>query len=138
MLSSLARCFYRQVNTILKHAGYDWIASFVPGNNPEQKILFFSDIDTRVSSVGRYRRKISLMKSNAKCLQLTNFTCKETLRQVFICLKHPSLLGYCLGWSSNFVGSKSGQIRSVKLLQYMDSTHPPPPTSHALSVCTVL
>jgi hypothetical protein len=29
----------------------------------------------------------------------------------------PPLLGFCLEWSSNFVGSESGQIQSVKLLQ---------------------
>ncbi len=43
----------------------------------------------------------------------------------------PLLLGFCLGWSSNFVGSESRQIESVKLQQNMvskqDSTHPPPP-----------
>ncbi len=29
-------------------------------------------------------------------------TWKVTLGQVFICLRHPPLLGFCLGWSSNF------------------------------------
>ncbi len=42
--------------------------------------------------------------------------CKGTLGQVFICLRPPPLLGFCLGWSSNSVGSESGQILSVKLL----------------------
>ncbi len=57
-----------------------------------------------------------------------------------ICLRPPPLLSFCLEWSSNFVGSESGQIQNVKLLQYMvsqqDST--PPPPSHTLSVYTVL
>jgi hypothetical protein len=48
-------------------------------------------------------------------------TSQGTLRQVFICLRPPPLLGFCLGWSSNFVGSGSGQIQSVKLLQNMIS-----------------
>jgi hypothetical protein len=34
---------------------------------------------------------------------------------VFICLRPPPLLCFCLGWSSSFVGSESGQIQSVKL-----------------------
>jgi hypothetical protein len=49
----------------------------------------------------------------------------------------PPLLGFCLGWSSNFVGSVSGQIQSVELLQNMVSNRaqhpPPPPPSHTLS-----
>ncbi len=40
-------------------------------------------------------------------------TFKGTLRQVFICLRPPPLLGLCLGWSCNFAGSESGQIQSV-------------------------
>jgi hypothetical protein len=55
------------------------------------------------------RRKIRLIESNAQC-HLTKLTCKVTLRQVFICLRPPPLLDYCFGKSSNFVGSKSGQI----------------------------
>jgi hypothetical protein len=49
-----------------------------------------------------------------------------------------SLLGFCLGWSSNFVGSESGQILSVKLPQNMVSNktqlHHPLPLSHTMSV----
>ncbi len=33
------------------------------------------------------------------------------LLQVFICLRSPLLLGFCLGWFSNFVGFESGQIQ---------------------------
>ncbi len=62
------------------------------------------------------RRKIILIESNAKCY-LKKLTCKGALRQVFICLRHPPLLGFCLGQSSNFVGSESGHGQSDKLLQ---------------------
>jgi hypothetical protein len=56
-------------------------------------------------------------------------TCKGILRQVFICLRPPPLV--CV-WG-NFVGPESGQIKSVKLLQNMDSKRtqhlPPPPAT---------
>ncbi len=65
------------------------------------------------------RRQIRLIESNAKCCYLKKFTCKGTLRQVFICLRPPPLLDFCLGWCCNFVGSESGQKQSVKLLQNM-------------------
>ncbi len=56
-------------------------------------------------------------------LSSKELTCKGTLWQVFICLRSPPFLFY-LGWSSNFVGSESGQIQSVKLLKNMVSaTH---------------
>ncbi len=61
-----------------------------------------------------------------------NLTCKETLWQVFICLRPPSLL-VCLVWCSNFVGSESSQIQSVKLLQNIVSNS----TQHPLLVCLV-
>jgi len=56
-----------------------------------------------------------------------------------VCLSEapsPSLLRFCLGWSSNFVGSESGQIQSVKLHQNMVSNRiqqPPPPPSQELN-----
>jgi hypothetical protein len=53
----------------------------------------------------------------------------------------PLLLGFCLGWCNNFVGSESSQIQSVKLLQNMVSNrtqHSSPYPSHTLSVYTVL
>ncbi len=67
-------------------------------------------------------------------MSLNKITCKGTLRQVFICLRPPPLLGFCLEWSNNFVGSESGHIQNVKLLQNMVSKriqYPPP--SHTLS-----
>ncbi len=70
-------------------------------------------------------------------------TWKGILWQVFICPRSPPLLGFCLGWYSNFVGSESGQIKSVELLQNMVSNrnqHPPPPhplpARHYLSIPT--
>jgi hypothetical protein len=69
-------------------------------------------------------------------------TCKGTLRQVLICLRPPPLLGFCLGWSSNFIGSESGQIHSVKLLQNMVSNRtqssPHPTQLHTICIyCTL-
>ncbi len=91
------------------------------------------------------RRKIRLIESNAKCRHLKKLTCKATLRQVFICLRPPTLLSFCLGWCSNFVSSESVhcQIQSVKLIQNMVSNraqHPHAlPVTHCLYImyCTV-
>ncbi len=63
---------------------------------------------------------INYIDTKAKC-HLKTLTCKGIMRQVFICLGPPTLIGLCLGWSSNFVGSESGHIESVKLLQNMVS-----------------
>jgi hypothetical protein len=87
------------------------------------------------------RRKIRLIESNAKMSSSKKLTNKGTLRQVFICLRPPPLLAFCLGWSSNFVGSECVQIQNVKLLQNMVSNrtrHHSPPPSHTLSEYTVL
>jgi hypothetical protein len=64
--------------------------------------------NTTVMKSGNYR-KIRLIESNAKCRHLKKVTWKGTLRQLFICLRPPPLLG----WWSNFVGSEFGQIKSV-------------------------
>ncbi len=76
--------------------------------------------------------------TKSKMSSSKKLTCKRTLRQVFICLRPPPLLRFCLGWSSNFVGSKSGQKQSVKLLQNLVSTgyKPPPPlpATHCLYI----
>jgi hypothetical protein len=45
---------------------------------------------------------------------------------VFICLMLPPLKNFCLGWSSNFLGSESEQIQSVKLLQNYIQQNPIP------------
>ncbi len=77
---------------------------------------------------------INIIDSKAKCRHLKQLTCIGTARQVFICLRLPFLLGFCLGWCSNFVGFKSGQTQSAYLLQNMVSNgtqHPHPiPTTH--------
>jgi hypothetical protein len=65
------------------------------------------------------------MDTKAKCRHIKTLTCKETLRQVIICLRPSPLLGFSLGCCSNFVGSKSGQIQSVKLLQNIFSNRTP-------------
>jgi hypothetical protein len=85
---------------------------------------------------------INYLDTKTKCRHLKKFTCKGTLQQVFICLGPPPLPGFCLGWSSNFVRSESGQIQSVKLFQNMVSNrtqHPPPSPGHTLSMinCTL-
>ncbi len=62
------------------------------------------------------------------------------LRQVFICLRALPLLGFCLGWSSNF--PVLNLVRHIVLnpAEYglqQDST-PPPTPSHTMSAYTVL
>jgi hypothetical protein len=47
-----------------------------------------------VVSLAYNRRKIRLIEDNAKCRHLIDLS---TLRQVFICLKPPPLLGFCWG-----------------------------------------
>ncbi len=83
-----------------------------------------------------YLGLLNYIDTKAKCRHIKKFTCKGTLRQVFICLRPPSLQGFCLGWSSNFVGSEYCQIQSVKLLQNMVSnelnTPHPLPATHCL------
>ncbi len=76
---------------------------------------------------------INYIDTKAKCRHLKKLTCQGTLRQVSICLRPSPLLGFCLGWSSNFVGSESGQVQSAKLLKNMISNrnqrpHPLPAT----------
>jgi hypothetical protein len=81
------------------------------------------------------RRKIRLIESKAKRRHLKNFTCKGTLRQVFICLRPLLLLGFCLGRSGNFVGFESGQIQYVKFLQNMVSNRTQRPHSLPVTHC---
>ncbi len=97
-----------------------------------------AEIDERSKTLNDQKYGLMNYKdTKSKCLHLRKLTCKGTLRQMFICLRPPPLLDFCLGWSSNFVGSESGQIQSVNLLQNMVSNrtqHSPPPSSHTLSV----
>jgi hypothetical protein len=79
---------------------------------------------------------INCTDTKAKCRHLKNWPIKG--RQVFICLRPPPLLGFCLGWSGNFVGSESGQTQRVKLLQQYSTPQPLPATyCPACIVCTV-
>jgi hypothetical protein len=47
------------------------------------------------------------------------------------------LLGFCLGWSSNFVGSQSGQVQSVKLLQNTAWSPPRTPALYSVYIFTL-
>jgi hypothetical protein len=66
-------------------------------------------------------------------------SCKGTLRQVFICLRPPPLLGFCLG--GILYGSDSGQIQSVKLMQnngIQQNLKPPPPLTHCIRIYHII
>ncbi len=76
-----------------------------------------------------------------KWRHLKKILCKGTLLQMLIYLRPPPILDVCLGWPSNFVGSKSGQIQSVKLLHNMvcnRTQRPPPPQPHIIYICCTL
>ncbi len=73
--------------------------------------------------VGKDRIDDTTHRRQFKMSSSKKLTCN--LRQMFVCLGSPTLLDFCLGWSSNFVGSKSGQIQSVKPLQNMVSYRTP-------------
>ncbi len=60
-------------------------------SQPNFRIWGLSFDDFRLC-FGFYRRKIRLIKGNAKCRHLKKFTCKGTLRQVFIWGPEPKLL----------------------------------------------
>jgi hypothetical protein len=89
------------------------------------------------------RRMIRLIESNAKC----RWPVKGLWGKCFMficCLRPHPLLGFCLGWCSNYVGSESCQKQSVKLLQNRyglqhNSTPPPPPlpATQCLYICTL-
>ncbi len=57
---------------------------------------------------------INYIDIKAKCRHLKKLTWERTLREVFYFSEAPPLLGFCFGWSSNFVGSECGQILSVE------------------------
>ncbi len=80
--------------------------------------------------------------TKTKCRHIKNWPVKGLWGR---CLSvwGPCALGFCLGWSSNFVGSESGQIQSFNLLQNMVSNrtqyHPTSiPARHFLYIyCTL-
>jgi hypothetical protein len=55
-------------------------------------------------------------------LFILKVTWKGTLRQLIICMRPTPLLGFDLGWSSNFVGSEFGHC----ILSISNATLPPP------------
>ncbi len=80
-------------------------------------------------------------RKQCKMLASKKITCKGTLPQVIFCLGPRPLLGFCMGWSSNFLGSESGQIQRVKLLQNVVSKttqNPPPAPFQPHTVCKIL
>ncbi len=46
--------------------------------------------------------QFNYIDAKEKCRHLKKLTCKGTLRQMYICLRPPPLLGFCLGWSCTF------------------------------------
>ncbi len=90
----------------------------------------------RVSGALSILRALESSEQSLYFKDTLNFSYKCTLRQVFIWLRPPPLLGYCLGWPSNFVVSESSQIQSVKLLQNMvyNRTHIHPTLFQPLTV----
>ncbi len=105
-------------------------------------ILHMPDSDwITIKSVVCYIGLINNIDTKAKCRHLKILTCKKDFAAGVYLSETHSPLRVCLGWSSNFVGSESGQIQSVKLFQNMVSNRtpqPPPSSSHSLSVYTVL
>ncbi len=74
-----------------------WIGVPIPNRGPDLPnhwIRILSSSGSQTLDM-RHRRKIRLIESNAKCRYLKKFTCKGTLRPVFICLSSPPLLGFC-------------------------------------------
>ncbi len=69
---------------------------------------------------------INFYRQQSKMSSSKKLTCKGTFATGVICLRPPLLLVFCLGWSRNFVGSESGQIQSVTLLQNMVSNRAQP------------
>ncbi len=68
------------------------------------------------------------------------WTCKGILLQVFICLRSPSLLGFCLGWSTSFVGSQYKTLATLAeygLQQNPIPPPPPPPVTHCISISII-
>ncbi len=80
---------------------------------------------------------INYTDTTAKCRQLINLLVKGLCGRSWSVWGPPPPLGFCLGWSNSFVGSKSGQIQRVILQKNMVSNrvqHPPPPPSHTVCI----
>ncbi len=126
--------------------GYDSICN-TPNN------ILYSQMN-EFSCLGEYQREVyvlycaqteysachGLINQSKMSSSKKNWPVKGLCGMCFISLKASRLLGFCLGWSSNFVGSESGQIPVVKLLNmvYNRTQYTPSPPSHTLYVYTVL
>ncbi len=106
----------------------------------DSKFLFTWGCSTSVGGpLDGNHRKIRLIESHEKCRHLKKLPAKGLCCRCLSVWGPAPLLGFCLGWSSNFVGFDSGQIQSAKLLKNMVSgLNTPTPPSHTLSVYTVL
>jgi hypothetical protein len=73
----------------------------------------------RLYSVRVHRRKIRLIEGNSKCCHLKKLIYKETLRQVFICLRpgapYPPPITHCIRVYSILIntgkGERGGELR---------------------------
>ncbi len=73
------------------------------------------------------------IETKAKCCDLTKLRCEVTLRQVSICLRPPPLLRFCLGWSSNYVGSEQSGTREKARGETVHKAGSKIPTRHTVS-----
>jgi hypothetical protein len=108
--------------------GGDFSSSAIPHHTRRSLIILLQSVTLSPPERNKklIRRKIRLTESNAKCRYLKKFTCIGTLRQVFICLRHPPLLGFWL----DFVGSESSQIQYTVYNSCICSPHNPIPPPH--------
>jgi hypothetical protein len=90
---------------------YQWSR---PNPTVVNSLMYMLSVYLQLTQVGR---RIRLIEDSAKTLSLKKVTCKLTLRQLLICSRPPPLLDFFLGRASNFVGSESGLIQSVKVLK---------------------
>jgi hypothetical protein len=70
--------------------------------------------DPKPSVTGEHHGIINYIDAKEKCWHLKSLPVKGLCGRCISDWVPPPLLGFCLGWSSKFVGSKSGQIQSVK------------------------
>jgi len=91
-----------------------WNSSKITEKDVEMDILVTGERNHDLLVVCFEDGLINYVDTKVKCRNLKKLASSPTL---FICLSPHPLLGYCLGWSTNFVGSESGQIQSVKLQQ---------------------
>ncbi len=82
---------------------------------------------------------MNYIDNKAKCRHLKKLTCKGNLRQMFICLSPPPLLGFCLGWSIAILYVLNlVRYRVLNFCKIWSPTGLNTPPSQRLSVFTVL